>query len=274
VAFEAEVLLGEVLGLSRGALFARGRELLAPEAAERFEALVARRAAREPLQHVVGHWPFLGLDLLTDRRALVPRPETEDLALLAIARLPEDRDLLVLDAGTGSGCLALALAAARPRARVVALERDAAALFLARENRARCGLEKRVGLVRSDLCGALADGPRFDLAVANLPYVREDEFDALEPEVREHDPRAALVAAGDGLAIVREFARQVGSRLAPGAAVLLECAPDQAVVVGAELAAAGWSKVRTHADRYGRARIVSGDSNRKPVSRPNRGQQP
>jgi len=219
---------------------------------------VSRRAAREPLQHVVGHWPFLGFDLVTDRRALVPRPETEDLALLAIARLPGDRDALVLDAGTGSGCLALAIAAARPRARLVAVEREAAALSLARENRGRCGLEKRVGLVRSDLCGALADGPRFDLAVANLPYVREDEFDALEPEVREHDPRAALVAAGDGLAVVREFVRQAGPRLAPGTPLLLECAPAQTGPLASGLAAAGWCAVRIHADRYGRERIVEG----------------
>ena len=253
-----------MLGLARGALLARGREPLAAAAAERFEALVARRAAREPLQHVVGHWPFLELDLVTDRRALVPRPETEDLALLAIARLPEDRDPLVVDAGTGGGCLALAIAAARPRARVVAVEREAAALSLARENRARSGLEGRVGLVRGDLCDALAVVPGFDLAVANLPYVREDELGALEPEVRDHDPRAALVAAGDGLAVVREFARQVGPRLRPGSPLFLECAPLQAPVVAAELAAAGWRAVRIHADRYGRERVVEA----------NRGQQP
>lgn len=251
-------------GLSRGALFARGGEPLPPAGADRLEALVARRAGREPLQHVVGHWPFLELDLLTDGRALVPRPETEDLALLAIARLPADRDLLVLDAGTGSGCLALAIAAARPRARVVAVEREAAALSLARENRARCGreplagLEPRVGLVRGDLCGALAEAAAFDLAVANLPYVREDELGALEPEVREHDPRPALVAAGDGLAVVRDFVRQAGPRLAPGAPLLLECAPLQAPVLAAELAAAGWRAVRIHADRYGRERVVEG----------------
>ncbi len=245
-------------GLSRGALHARGVAPLAPADAERLEALVARREAREPLQHVVGHWPFLELDLLTDRRALVPRPETEDLALLAIARLPEDRDALVLDVGTGSGCLALAIAAARPRARVVAVEREAGALSLAQENRARCGLEKRVGLVRGDLCGALAAAPPFDLAVANLPYVREDELGALEPEVREHDPRAALIAAGDGLAVVREFARQAGPRLAAGAPLLLECAPAQTGPLAAGLAAAGWRAVRILADRYGRERIVEG----------------
>ena len=245
-------------GLSRGALHARGEEPLPPAGADRLEALVARRAAREPLQHVVGHWPFLELDLLTDGRALVPRPETEDLALLAIARLPGDRDLLVLDAGTGSGCLALSIATARPRARVVAVEREAEALSLAAENRAWCGVESRVALVRGDLCGALSAAPVFDLAVANLPYVREDEWGALEPEVREHDPRPALVAAGDGLAVVRELVRQAGPRLAPGAPLLLECAPAQAAVLAAELAAAGWRAVRIRADRYGRDRVVEG----------------
>ncbi len=245
-------------GLSRGALHARGADALAAQAAARLEALVARRAGREPLQHVVGHWPFLELDLLTDGRALVPRPETEALALLAISRLPEDRDLLVLDAGTGSGCLALAIAAARPRARVVAVEREAEALSLAAANRARCGVASQVALVRGDLCGALDAAPAFDLAVANLPYVREDELDALEPEVREHDPRAALVAAGDGLAVAREFAHQAVERLAPGAPLLLECAPMQTGPLAAGLGAAGWRAVRVHSDRFGRERIVEG----------------
>lgn len=258
------MLLEEATGLSRGALTARGGEPLAPADAARFEAMLVRRAAREPLQHVVGHWPFLELDLLTDRRALVPRPETEDLALLAIARLPEDRDALVLDAGTGSGCLALAIAAARPRARVVAVEHEAAALALARENRARCArgrladLKRRVSLVRGDLGGALADAAAFDLAVANLPYVREGELPALDPEVRDHDPRSALVAGGDGLDLIREFARQAGPRLAPGSPLLLECAPAQAGPLAARLAATGWRAVRVHADRHGRERIVEG----------------
>jgi release factor glutamine methyltransferase len=112
--------------------------------------------------------------------------------------------------------------------------------------------------VRSDLCGALSDGPRFDLAVANLPYVREDEFDALEPEVREHDPRTALVVAGDGLAVIRAFVRAVTPRLASGAPVLVECAPSQTAPLAAWLAAAGWRAVRIHPDRYGQERIVEG----------------
>ncbi len=195
---------------------------------------------------------------MTDRRALVPRPETEDLALLAIARLPRDRDALVLDAGTGSGCLALAIAAERPRARVVAIDRDEAALSLARQNRARCGLDGRVGLVCGDLCGALPEAPRFDLAVANLPYVRPDELAALDPEVRDHDPRVALVAAGDGLTVIRRFVAEVRPRLVEGASLLLECAPDQSGPLAAALCSSGWREVRVHSDRFSRERVVEG----------------
>lgn len=255
-AHDAEVLLTEVLGLTRGQLFARTAEALPPAVAERFASLVARRRRREPLQHVVGHWPFLDLDLLTDRRALVPRPETEDLALRAIAVLPGDRDLLVLDAGTGTGCLALAIAASRPRARVVALDRDAGALSLAAENRSRCGLAGRVALLRGDLCGPLDPATHFDLAVANLPYVREDEVDRLEPEVRDHDPRAALVAADGGLALIRRFVVEARPRLLPGARLLLECAPDQAEPLARELPVAGWRDATIRRDRFDRPRIV------------------
>jgi release factor glutamine methyltransferase len=146
----------------------------------------------------------------------------------------------------------------------VAVERDAVALSLARENRERCGLVERVGLARGDLCGALADGLHFDLAVANLPYVRADELGALEPEVREHDPRAALLAAGDGLDVIRRFAAEVRPRLGTGASLLLECAPDQAGVLAAELAAAGWSGVAIHGDRFGRERVVEGHRGQLP----------
>jgi release factor glutamine methyltransferase len=152
----------------------------------------------------------------------------------------------------------------------VAVEREAEALSLARENRERCGrerlaeLERRVGLVHGDLCGALAEAAAFDLAVANLPYVREGELPALDPEVRDHDPRSALVAGGDGLDLVREFARQAASRLAPGAPLLLECAPLQAAVLAAELAAAGWCAVRVHCDRFGRERVVSANRGQLP----------
>lgn len=254
----ADILLAELLGTTRAGLVARAREPLAPEVLARYDALVARRAAREPLQHILGHWPFLELELTVDRRALIPRPETEDLALAARYRLPDDRPSLAADVGTGTGCIALALAEARTAARVLALDASADALALAAENVARCGAEGRVVPLRCDLLGAVAPGAGLDVVVANLPYVREDELADLEPEVRDHDPLEALVAPDRGLALIRRLIAEAPARLAPGGSLLLEMAPDQVPVIAAELAASGrWTDVRVLRDHLCRERIVA-----------------
>ena len=252
---QAEILLGELLGLGRGALLARSREALPEDVGTRFAALVARRAAREPLQHLVGHWPFLELELKVDRRALVPRPETEELALAARERLPRGRAVLAADVGTGTGAVALALAASHPAARVLAVDVSADALALCRENRDALGLEDRVRLARGDLLGALAPGAGFDVVVANLPYVAPEEWPELQPEVRDHDPRLALVAEDGGLALIRRLCAEAPARLAADGWLLLEMAPSQTAVVAAELAPA-WRDVAVLRDRFDRARIV------------------
>ncbi len=256
----AEILLGELLGTNRGGLLARAPHDLGAADEARFAALVARRAAREPLQHLVGHWPFLELELKVDRRALIPRPETEDLALRARARLPADRATRAADVGTGTGCLALALAASHPLATVVAVDASPAALDLARENRdalgaARPGLAARVELRQGDLLVGV-DGP-FDLVVANLPYVAEAEIAGLEPEVREHDPLVALVAADDGLELIRRLCDDAPRVLAPGGWLLLEMAPRQTAGVAEALSrAAGWRDVAVLRDHALRERLV------------------
>ena len=252
---QAEILLGELLGLGRGALLARSREPLPPDVEARFAALVARRAAREPLQHLVGHWPFLELELKVDRRALVPRPETEELALAARERLPRGRAVLAADVGTGTGAVALALAASHPAARVLAIDVSADALALCRENRDALGLADRVRPARADLLGAVAPGAGLDVVVANLPYVAPEEWPELQPEVRDHDPRLALVAEDGGLALIRRLCAEAPARLAADGWLLLEMAPAQTSVVAAELASA-WRDVAVLRDRFGRARIV------------------
>jgi release factor glutamine methyltransferase len=249
------------------------------ERLERFQAMVARRARREPLQHVLGHWPFLELDLLCDGRALIPRPETEDLAELARARLrsaPPPR--CAIDVGTGSGCLALALAAGDPDARVLAIDLDDAALSLARENAERAGVAERVTFLQGDLLAPLTDpagppptlgdvsrtsnasGPGLlpaALIVANLPYVAPSEWDGLQPEVRDHDPRGALVADEDGLALIRRLVAEAPAHLRPDGALMLEMAPPQLGTVTAWLGEAGFGEVTPQADRFGRLRFVS-----------------
>jgi release factor glutamine methyltransferase len=245
---DAELIAAHALGLSRLELAAgHDRELSVAEV-EAVRALVARRAAREPLAYVLGEWGFRRLVLRSDPRALVPRPETEvvvDRALAAIASVAAPR---VLDVGAGSGAIALALADERPDARVTATDISADALALAHENAERLGLA--VELVHGSLLADLA-GP-FDLVVSNPPYVLAAELETLEPEVRDWEPRTATVDAGQTGELVRG-ARDV---LAPGGAIVLECHADRAAWVAALLVDAGYGPTTISRDLAGRERVV------------------
>lgn len=255
---DAEILLEEVTGLTRGALRLDPARRVPADLAARFDDLVARRAAREPLQHVVGHWPFLELDLLCDRRALVPRPETEDLALLARAAIAASEFPRAVDVGTGTGCLALALAAAHTGVRIAAVDLSADALALAAENRARVPGGSRVALVRASLLDACSAGAGLDLVVANLPYVAPAEIDGLEPEVRDHEPRLALVAADGGCALLEALVDRAPRVLRTGGALLMEMDPRQVPRLAARARRSGsWQDVSARDDRYGRARFLA-----------------
>jgi release factor glutamine methyltransferase len=248
---DAEFLLAHVLGTTRSELHADSRRELGADELAELDRLVARRAAREPLAYVLGEWGFRRLTLKVDPRVLVPRPETEvvvERCLARIAGLPEPR---VLDVGTGSGAIALAIADEHPGARVTALDASDDALAVARENASRTGLP--VELVRRDLFAGLPDGP-WDLVVSNPPYIREDELDALEPEVREWEPRGAVVGAGttEGVA---SAARLV---LRPGGAVALETAGGRAEEVAELLRDLGYEDVRVTDDLTGRSRVADG----------------
>ncbi len=258
---EAELLLEAASGWDRARLVvARVRPAaeLPGGAVERFLGLVARREARVPLQHLLGRWPFLELDLRVDGRALVPRPETEDLVLLARERLAPNETGPVADVGTGTGCIALGLAVARPALRVLALDREPGALALAAENARETGLAERVRFARGDLLGPVREGAGLAMVVANLPYVREDEWEGLPPEVREHDPRGALLGGPDGLVLVRRLVAEAPARLRAGGRLLLEVAPGQVEEVRELLEAAGFAETAIHRDRFGRERIVEG----------------
>ena len=248
---DAEILVAHVLGVPRSAVWA-GREPLAPAQVAALRELADRRRRREPLQHLIGEWGFRRLSLRVDARALIPRPETEvvvERCLELVRDLPAPR---VLDVGTGSGAIALALADEHPGARVVAADISAEALALAEENAARTGLADRIELVRSDLFDAVS-GP-FDLVVSNPPYIGEHELASLEPEVREHDPRAALVSPGVTEAIVGA-APQV---LRLGGALVLEVGDGQAERIARLLAAGGYRDVAVTPDLGGTPRVVEG----------------
>lgn len=230
---DAEWLLAEVLGTSRPALGLRRGEVLAPAVAGRFRQLVARRAAREPLQQIVGWADFRGLRIRVTPDVLVPRPETEMLVEHALAALPAPgrRRWLALDLGTGSGCIALALAHARPDLDVIALDCSPAAARVARDNARALGLADRVRVLVGDLAAPLRAG-RVDLLVANPPYLASALVGDLPPEVRDHEPRLAWDGGADGSAVLRRLLADAPRVLRPGGQLWLETAgPDQSGVV-------------------------------------------
>ena len=250
---DAELLVAQALGLTRSGVYAMAG-VLDDASRERLEALVARRRRREPLQHVLGEWGFRRLTLRVDGRALVPRAETEivvERCLALVAGVAEPR---ILDVGVGSGAIALALADEHAGARVVGVDASTQALALARENAERTGLSARVELVHGDLFAGLA-GP-FDVVVANPPYVEPDELPRLEPEVRDHDPREALVGPGTTEAITRGAL----DILAPGGYLVLEAAGHQAANLARLLQALGYGNVAVTRDLTGTPRVVEGAS--------------
>jgi release factor glutamine methyltransferase len=208
---EAQVLIAHALGVERGALLARLRDPLCQTDRRRFEGLLRRRLAREPLAYIVGKREFYGLELRCTPAALIPRPESEmlvDLALEAIDKMPPGA--VVCDVGTGTGAVAIAIAAHAPRARVVATDRSLAALRVAQENARQLAMTSRVAFVASDLLNGLG---RFDVIVANMPYVSEREWLELDPEIRCHEPRDALVGGPSGFEVVARLLDEAPAHL-------------------------------------------------------------
>ena len=248
---DAQLLLAHVLGVTRTQLALARERALSPEEATTFERLLARRARREPLAYVLGEWGFRGLVLKTDARALVPRPETEIVVERCLALLAGVDAPAVLDVGVGSGAIALALADEHPGARVTAIDVSPAALALARENADAVGLA--VTLEERDLREGLPPGP-WDLVVSNPPYVDADELGALEAEVREWEPRTALVDEGQTEAVA-EAARHA---LRAGGWLVLETHADRAGEAEQLLEALDYADVRVTRDLAGRERVVEG----------------
>ena len=246
---DAELLLAHVLGTSRANVYADSRRMLGADEAEALESLLVRRERREPLAYVLGEWGFRRLSLLVDARVLIPRPETEVVVERALASLAGLAAPRVLDVGTGSGAIALAIADEHEGARVTAIDSSAAALEVARENATRTGLE--IELARLDLFDGLPEGP-WDLVVSNPPYVRPHEIAKLEPEVREWEPRQALVGVGATEAVAAGAFRV----LYAGGTLVLEVADGDAARVSALLTSDGHREVRVTRDLAGRERVV------------------
>ena len=209
-----------------------------PEIEERFTGWVARRAAREPAQHIAGVQEFYGLAFSVGPDVLIPRPETEWLVEKACAVTPNGGT--VVDLGTGSGCIAVAVAVERPDLRVRAIDRSGAALVVARSNAHRHGVADRIEFVEGDFAAPPESwSGTADAVVSNPPYVSEDEWAGLEPEVRDHDPKMALVPGPDGLEAYRALLPAAARLLRPGGWLMLEFGMGQAEGVRAIVEACG-----------------------------------
>ncbi len=251
---DSRLLLEHVTGLSHGQLLLRMHDEIAPADWRRFQKAVARRAAREPLQHIMGSVDFMGLSLKCDARALIPRQETELLAERAVKLSRKREGQTALDLCTGSGCIAAAMAVLGRFESVTATDLSAEALSLAKENFALTGA--RVETLLGDLFLPVA-GRRFDIITANPPYIARAELDGLMPEVRDHDPMMALDGGSDGLDFYRRIAAEAPRHLRPDGCVLTEIGDRQAAAVSGLFADAGFANVRVWKDYSGRDRIVT-----------------
>lgn len=260
---QAELLFGAAAGWDRAQVIAAGADVPEYAVLSRFEALLMRRLAREPLAYILGRREFYRLDLEIGPGVLIPRPETETLVEAALAAVQErsgkGTPVRVADVGTGCGAIALAVATGAPHARVIATDTSETALGYARRNRDRLGLASRVEIVRGALLDPVDEAP--DIVTANLPYVPTEEWERLPPEIHDWEPREAVDGGTDGLDVIRAFAGQLPGRLVAGTTVLLEVGAGQAdaisdVLLGALRDTFAGSTARTHRDLGGIERVV------------------
>lgn len=258
---KAEQLLAHRLRCRRLELKFRGQERISDEVWGRIATDARRLAEGEPIQYVLGCVDFMGHELRADYRALIPRPETEELvdAILHCAPLRELESPLLVDVGTGSGCIAVSLALAWPQARLLATDISGEALGLARENAQRHGVAERVTFIRCDLLSAVSAGVA-DAVVANLPYVRSAEWAQLPREIREHEPRDALDGGKDGLVIISRLVPEARRVLKSKGWLFLETGEEQGPAVSELLREVGFVEVVCRNDMSGRHRFVVGRS--------------
>ena len=259
VPVDAQVLLAHVLGKDRAWLIAHGDDALVREQSDAFLSLARRRRDGEPVAYLPGRREFWGLPLSVSPAVLIPRPETVTLVELALARLPDDREVRVLDLGTGSGAIALAIAHERPRAMILATDVAEDVLGVARENARRLDLAN-VEFARSDWYDDIAStwrGVPFDLVASNPPYICAGDPHLGEGDVR-FEPALALTPGGDGLDAIRRIVAGARAHLAEGGTLAVEHGYDQADVVRALFAAAEFTDLVAVRDLAGIPRVVAG----------------
>jgi release factor glutamine methyltransferase len=262
---DVELMMAEAAGVSRSSLLAALADPDEP-ALRSFEAMVIRRAAREPLAYILGRREFYSLDLDVTPSVLVPRPETETVVSVALEGLAKNPRADVLDIGTGSGAIAIAIAVNAPGAHVVAVDVSSAALEVARGNAARLGVSSRIDFCRAD-CFDAADKDRplgmFDVIVSNPPYIPDPEIEKLEREVRDYEPRIALSGGFDGLEFYRKIATPALDHLKTDGSLIVEIGYNQYAEVTEILRDAGFERIDGRKDLAGIVRVVIASHKRR-----------
>ncbi|MEM9825365.1 MAG: peptide chain release factor N(5)-glutamine methyltransferase [Planctomycetota bacterium] len=260
---DAEVLLAHARQCERIDLYAAFAEVPDDEVRVGFREMVRRRGAGMPVAYIVGHKEFYSLKFRVDESTLIPRPETEHLVIESLDRLkamretaPEDRPLRILDLGTGSGAIAISIAKHAADVEITAVDISEPALEIAKWNAAKIGVQDRIEFLRGDLFEPLATGRRFDLIVSNPPYVSTTEYEALDAEVKDHEPKTALVADGEGTALIGKILKACDQLLEPGGSVLIELSPMIADRCLEMARAAGLSEVVLMKDLAGHQRVL------------------
>ena len=252
---EAGSLLGHVLNRDRTFMLAHAEHVLDSDLLVRFQSLVVRRAAGEPLQYLTGQQEFFKLDFEVTPEVLIPRPESEALVEAALELLPKDQPSRIADIGTGSGCLAISILHDLPNARGIATDISAAALKVARRNAVLHSVAERLDLVESDLLSGVEPSEQFDLVVSNPPYIPDGDFDSLQPEVKR-EPRSALAGGSDGLDIVRRLLREAPARMRTRGHLVFEFGFGQAELLLNLIDGKAWDLIEVRNDLQGIPRIM------------------
>jgi release factor glutamine methyltransferase len=254
---EAGSLLAHALDCDHGFIITHADEGLSEQAAKTFNEYIERRAAGEPLQYITGHQEFFNLDFEVTSDVLIPRPETELLVERALDLLPTADEVFVCDVGTGSGCIAITILHERPKAQALGIDISLPALRVAQKNAARHGVANRFRLVASDRFSALNTARSFSMIVSNPPYVATGALSELQREVREHEPRTALLAGDDGLSVIRPLLEEAPHYLVEHGWFLFEIGFDQHEMVQNLIDTRLWEVPDIHKDLQGIPRTVA-----------------
>ncbi|HKQ78424.1 MAG TPA: peptide chain release factor N(5)-glutamine methyltransferase [Blastocatellia bacterium] len=258
---DAQTLLAEAIGKDRSYLIINFNQQISEDILLKYQTMVSRRAAGEPLQYITGHQEFFGLDFEVTPDVLIPRPETELIVEETIRLVQQNRIAspaipVIIDVGSGSGCIAVTLARELGDARVIASDISLSALRVARRNASRHALEDRVDFVASDLLDAFAEACFADFILSNPPYVSDVEMPTLQREVRDWEPHLALTDSNDGLNIYRRLLKDASSRLKPGGYLICEMGYSQSERISAMVDREVWGETRLLDDLQGIPRTI------------------